>query len=312
MPAFNTEGYIGRALESALAQTRHDCEVIVVDDGSTDETARVVERMGRRDARVRLIVQANSGPAKARNVALAEARGQFFALLDSDDEWMPEYLAAQLDLLERHPDVSVVTANVINRGGPADGRAYWPASDTMRRLTLLDMIEREDSVCIMSLFRRDVYTAIGGFDETFINGSEDYDYWLRAAAAGFGFAQQRRALGFYQRRPESMSARQLNMLLGITQALGKTRASAACPDTARAAIDRQLARFEQERLAFEGASALRNHDFGTAAARFGSLYASRGGARLALVAAWSRYAPSSLLLLDTLRRSVRFPVRALR
>jgi len=93
MPAYNVEPFVGDALNSALAQTTRNLEVVVVDDGSTDGTGRVVAEIARQDPRVRLVHQQNRGLAGARNTALAAARGDVFALLDSDDLWEPEFLA---------------------------------------------------------------------------------------------------------------------------------------------------------------------------------------------------------------------------
>ena len=92
MPAFNAERTIGPAIRSALAQTRTDFELLVVDDGSTDATADVVRSVGN-DPRVILISSENRGPAVARNLALERARGRYVSLLDSDDLYLPTYLA---------------------------------------------------------------------------------------------------------------------------------------------------------------------------------------------------------------------------
>ena len=90
IPLYNKEPYVRRALSSIRAQTFEDFEVIVVDDGSTDEGARAVESFD--DARVRLVHQQNAGPGAARNRGIAEARGELLAFLDADDEWTPTYL----------------------------------------------------------------------------------------------------------------------------------------------------------------------------------------------------------------------------
>src|SRR5262249_33936140 len=153
--------------QSALDQTIASFELLVVDDGSSDGTKAIAERVAERDARITVWSRPNGGACRARNEALRRARGRFVAFLDSDDGWMPEYLEQQIAVLEQSPHVSVVTANAINVGGPLDGQPYWDAASGVRPIALLDMIEREDSVCIMSVFHRAVYDSIGGFDETF-------------------------------------------------------------------------------------------------------------------------------------------------
>src|ERR1044072_1267030 len=100
IPLYNKAPYVRRALDSIQAQTFSDFEVIVVDDGSTDEGARIVESYT--DARVRLVTQPNAGPGPARNRGIAEAKGEFIAFLDADDEWLPDYLSESLRLLESY------------------------------------------------------------------------------------------------------------------------------------------------------------------------------------------------------------------
>lgn len=105
MPAYNVERFIAEAIESVLGQTFADLELIVVDDGSTDGTAQMVERFVYRDARVRLIAQANSGrPGIARNRGIAAARGDYLTFLDSDDYWYPQRLGTMVSGLEQHQD----------------------------------------------------------------------------------------------------------------------------------------------------------------------------------------------------------------
>lgn len=102
IPLYNKEASIATALDTVLAQTYQDFEVVVVDDGSTDDGAAIVERYT--DGRIRLIRQANVGVSAARNRGIAEARGEYVAFLDADDEWMPEFLAEIVALQQEFPD----------------------------------------------------------------------------------------------------------------------------------------------------------------------------------------------------------------
>ena len=102
IPLYNKVNTIAKALDTVLAQTYQDFEVVVVDDGSADEGAAVVERYV--DSRIRLIRQANAGVSAARNRGIAEAKGEYVAFLDADDEWMPEFLAEIVALQQEYPN----------------------------------------------------------------------------------------------------------------------------------------------------------------------------------------------------------------
>lgn len=101
-PAFNAASFIGSAIESVQNQSYSNWEMLIVDDGSSDDTAGVVLHYSSQDARIKLISQKNAGPAMARQAALDAAQGSFIAFLDSDDYWLPEKLSLQLDFMTRH------------------------------------------------------------------------------------------------------------------------------------------------------------------------------------------------------------------
>lgn len=114
IPLYNKADCIATALDSVLVQTYQDFEVVVVDDGSTDEGAAIVERYA--DPRIRLIRQDNAGVSAARNKGIAEARGEYVAFLDADDEWSPEYIEVQFQLTEKYPQCDVFATNYEFRG----------------------------------------------------------------------------------------------------------------------------------------------------------------------------------------------------
>ena len=187
---------------------------MIVDDGSTDGTLALARRLADRDERLRVLARPNrGGAAAARNVGLREARGAYFALLDSDDIWHPTFLAAQMEILNRLPGVDVVSGNAYNLGGGRDGQPLSSVASDCRPIQLIDMLEHEDAVCIMSVLRRGVYETIGGFDETMAH-SEDYDYWIRAALAGFRFVQNPVPLAHYRRRADSASSDEIRDAAG--------------------------------------------------------------------------------------------------
>jgi glycosyltransferase involved in cell wall biosynthesis len=124
IPLFNKAPYIVRALDSVRAQTFADYEVVVVDDGSTDGGASLVE--GYPDDRVRLIVQKNAGPGGARNRGIAEASGEYLAFLDADDEWLPGFLEKSLGRLTQYgPEVAAISSGYVQHPGGLSTEAMW-------------------------------------------------------------------------------------------------------------------------------------------------------------------------------------------
>jgi glycosyltransferase involved in cell wall biosynthesis len=306
MPAYNVEPYVGDAIRSALAQTWADFELIVVDDGSRDGTAEIVKAMAREDPRIQFLQQANRGLAGARNSAMRAARGEFFALLDSDDLWEPEFLAEQLAVLRDRPDVDIVTGNGWCLGGAKHGQLARPYPDPRPVPELLSIIGDEWSVFIMSVVRRRVYTAIGPFDEE-MRSNEDYDFWLRAAVSGFTFARNDRPLGHYRIRTDSLSASDVRMLRGILHVYTKLRPVIAGRPREMAVLDRQISRFETEWLAAEARLALEIADFEAAREHLGALHARRGGAALGVARFLARWSPKTLKRVLRFKRATTLP-----
>jgi len=303
-PAYNAARFLPETVASVFRQTFHDFELLIVDDGSTDGTLELARSWERTDPRVRVFTRANGGSSRARNTAMQSARGSYFALLDSDDLWQPSFLAAQLAVFEQYPEVGVVAGNAYNLGGAFNGRPLQPPGGDCRPLRLLDIIEHENSVCIMSVFRRAVADRIGNFDES-LNHNEDYDYWIRAAQAGFAFVLNPRPLAYYRRRDESKSADEVGMIQGIIGVL--QHAYDRCPDfpRERAAIERQIRRFNQERLYASAKASLRRRDFDTAAREFEALSNLRQDLSSELFALISRGAPQVLFWADQAKRALR-------
>jgi glycosyltransferase involved in cell wall biosynthesis len=293
MPAYNVGAYIGDAIRSALAQTFTDLEIIVVDDGSKDHTADVVREFAATDARVRLVQQTNRGLPGARNTAMRAARGEYFALLDSDDVWEPAFLAEQVAILEAHPHVDIVTGNGWYLGGPNHGQVARPHPDPRPDPVLASIIGDEWAVFIMSVFRREVHTRIGAFDES-MRSNEDYDFWLRAAIAGCVFLRNDKPLGHYRIRTDSLSASNVRMLRGILQVYTKLRPEIAHRPAEMAILQKQISRFEAELLAAEARLALEIADFEAAQEYLGALHARRGGASLRFAQFLARWAPNML------------------
>jgi glycosyltransferase involved in cell wall biosynthesis len=184
IPAFNAGRTIDRALASALGQDYQPLEIIVIDDGSTDDTARIA---GARDQWVRLLrLKQNRGVAAATNAGLGLARGEFIAFLDADDEWLPGKLRAQLDLLLRHPDLIFVCGpwrEVELSGRIALEPPHAVSSDPCRRTVWRELLAGSFVLKSTVVARAAHVSRAGGFDES-LPVAEDQDLWIRLAMLG--------------------------------------------------------------------------------------------------------------------------------
>jgi glycosyltransferase involved in cell wall biosynthesis len=190
IPAYNLGPYIGRAIESALRQTRALDEIVVVDDGSTDHTPQVLAAFG---GRIRVIRQANAGASAARNAGILAATSDWIAFLDGDDEWLPEAIALLGGIVQRHPELVWATGNFFRCDCDA-GHRQWeditpPRMEAIRKH--LGGGEVFDSYCVAHnlfaagctdtmILRRDAIIEAGMFlpGQKRIN---DMDLWFRIA-----------------------------------------------------------------------------------------------------------------------------------
>ena len=181
IPTYNCAEYIAEAIDSVLNQTFTDFEIIVVDDGSTDETAAIMKRYG---DKVRYIRQKNNGPAVARNLGINTARGEFIAFLDADDIWHPEKLEIQHHYLEEHTECALVYANCSTFTETGLKTAAYDG--THRKVysgNIFDRLYRRNFIaCISVMLRKECLETTGLFPEHFDKAtSEDWHLWLRIA-----------------------------------------------------------------------------------------------------------------------------------
>lgn len=173
IPSFNYGRFVGDAVESALSQTHPDLEVIVVDDGSTDETQRVLKRFG---SRIRYVYQNNRGLSAARNTGIRLANGEWIALLDADDVWHRQKTEVQLAAGQSVADVGLIGSL------PADVLPLTlDAAPALHVLSVRDFLLSIRTGPSGTLIRRTCFDVIGLFDES-LRSIEDRDMWLRIAA----------------------------------------------------------------------------------------------------------------------------------
>jgi glycosyltransferase involved in cell wall biosynthesis len=204
IPAFNAQEVIADAVASAMAQDTPADEVVVVDDGSTDDTAGIAESAG-----ARVIRQRNGGPAAARNAGIHATTAEWIALLDADDTSYPSRLDRQLQFVG-NPDVAAVHGATNDpvpdesaRAAGYSGRhAYSPAMP----IDFQSMWRRTSVITSTVLLRRAAWQQVGGFDERRdLIGVEDYNLWLRMLHAGLKFVHVGEAVGEYRGTPASLT-----------------------------------------------------------------------------------------------------------
>ncbi|MBN2511884.1 MAG: glycosyltransferase family 2 protein [Sedimentisphaerales bacterium] len=193
IPAFNAAPYLERAIHSVLVQTRPADEIIIVDDGSTDNTHEIAAQFGKK---IKLIRQANAGVSAARNTGIRAAKGDWIAFLDADDEWLPDRLRLQCELLEQHKDLSWVTGNFLYCYC-SQGHAAYPALGNEKRSKVIELLGSTQT--FNSFFQAYALQASGHIDAVLVRKDklleaglfaegqkiiEDEDMWLKLGYMG--------------------------------------------------------------------------------------------------------------------------------
>lgn len=196
IPCYNQGAFVDEAVESVLAQTFRDFEIIVVNDGSTDEvTNRLLADY--RKPQTRVVHTANQGLASARNNGIREASGAYILPLDADDRIAPAYLEKAVEVLDARPEVGIVYCLAETYGavvGP------WPAAEySLRRMLLGNLI-----FC-SALYRRADWDEVGGYNAAMAVGYEDWDFWLSLIERGRGVYRIPEVLFFYHLKTVSMA-----------------------------------------------------------------------------------------------------------
>lgn len=244
IPAYNATQYITEALDSVLAQTFTDYEVIVVNDGSPDTSDLERALLPYRES-VLYIRQDNRGPSGARNAAIRVARGEYLAFLDADDAWQPNYLAEQMKVLRQDSTLDVVYADAIICGNPfAEGRTFMQNSPSRGPVTFVSLLRWECHLitsCVLA--RRRTVMAAGMFDERFRH-AEDFDLWLRVAHGGGRITYQERVLARRRETPGSLSMQMTRMNRSLVEILKKAACTLELSDDERQLLARQIAECE--------------------------------------------------------------------
>jgi glycosyltransferase involved in cell wall biosynthesis len=244
IPCYNQGRFLDTAICSALAQNHREVEVIVINDGSTDETEQVA-RQHERDPRFHLINQSNAGLPAARNRGIRESNGVFLNFLDSDDWLEPDMIRSLAIILEENSSVGFAYCDV--HIVPAEGSPENPYSVGKVRQAvngdIFDSLIRGGYFPPQTvLIRQSVLDKIGYFDET-LGGHADYDLWLRAAAPGYCAFYLDKKLAHYRMHGENMSLNWQHM--HVTREASLAKIARLFPDRLAAAVNRTIEDREQ-------------------------------------------------------------------
>ncbi len=228
MPAYNAGRYLAQALDSVCRQTFEDFELLVIDDGSTDDTRLVLERC--HDPRLRTVLHStNAGLVVRLNEGLALARGALIARLDADDVAHPSRLALQVAALDRDPNLSLVggfSANISGEGAFTSMGLYPVSSVEICWACCFDSPFNHSAIT----FRRDAVLAQGGYDETF-RYAEDFELWSRLIRSGFTGRNLPVTLAAYRHHGQQMTASNTDVKVASNVAIITRNLDFFFPDT---------------------------------------------------------------------------------
>jgi glycosyltransferase involved in cell wall biosynthesis len=176
IPCYNSTAFLAEAVESAARQSRRDFELVLVDDGSTDDTRALIAELAAQHGQISTVLQSNRGVAGARNAGIAVARGHYILPLDADDLIAPTMLEACARILDGDPQTALVFTDREDFG--------LLAGIVSSGVFELARLKYFNQIPYGSMFRRRVWEAIGGY-RTNVSGFDDWDFWLAAAARGF-------------------------------------------------------------------------------------------------------------------------------
>lgn len=171
VPCYNQGKYLSKTVESIICQTYIHWECIIINDGSLDDTVQVANGLCSKDNRIKLITQENEGVCVARNNAINSSTGKYVLCLDADDLISPNFLSETVKLLEQDNDIKIATSTVYffgRRKGKFIPKSYR-----------LEMLLAQNQLVITSLFRRNDFDRVGGFNDNMREGFEDWDFWIK-------------------------------------------------------------------------------------------------------------------------------------
>jgi hypothetical protein len=295
IPAYNVAPLIKEAVESVLAQTFDNYEIIIVNDGSPDTTA-LEEALHPYREKITYIKQENRGAGAARNAGLRLARGSYVAFLDADDAWYPLFLEKQLELINSGGGYDLVYANALLDGdSPWAGKTYMDRDPSNGPATFEALIgERCSPITSGVLARLQPIIDVGFFDESLRN-SQDFDLWVRLAKRGHArLSYQRTVLLKHRTRPGSLASDGIKSVEGELSVLNKISCWPDLTPTERSTLGATIALRSASIEIDRGKRSLMQKEFAAAADSFRFANDYFRSWKLTLVVAWLRIAPNFL------------------
>lgn len=297
IPAYNTAHLIAACLDSVMAQTLQDFEAIVVNDGSPDtlDLEKVLQPfIDRNPDRVVYIKQANKRAAGARNTAIARARGEFLAFLDSDDTWSPGHLESQIKQFEADPALGLVYANAVFVGDPQHRVEFMKKCPSVGEAGFEALVVERCQIPVSTVVaRKAAIIKAGGFDENLAR-CDDYDMWLRTAFHGgkVGYNRQVQAQ-LADGRPGSLGVSRAKMAEGYKLILEKAERTLPLTTAQRKLVSDRAAEIRARHLMEEGKIHLSARDFPKARERFAQANDYFHRAKLKIVLLGLKVAPNA-------------------
>ncbi|MGA8541306.1 MAG: glycosyltransferase family A protein [Terriglobales bacterium] len=293
IPSYNTANLIAACLDSVLAQTFQDFEAIVVNDGSPD-TLELEKVLQPYLTRIVYIKQANKRAAGARNTAIAKARGEFLAFLDSDDTWLPNHLEAQINQFEADPALCLVYANAVMVGDPTRHVEFMTRCPSAGEAGFEALVVERCQIPVSTVVaRKTAILKAGGFDES-LTRCDDYNMWLRTAFYGgkVGYNRQVQAR-LADGRPGSLGLSRARMAEAYWMILERAEQNLPLSPAQRELVRERATEIHARYLLEEGKNLLSARDFSKARERFSEANQYLRRAKLSLVLFGLKVAPNA-------------------
>lgn len=302
MPAYNIAEYIAESLDSVLAQTFKDYETIVINDGSLD-TKELEKNLESYRDKIIYLKQENRGAGIARNIAVEHARGELVAFLDGDDVWKPDFLAAQIEFLEKN-DFDMVYADAELFGGSIyDGQTFMQTAPSAGKVDFESLLDLRCNVITSgTVVRRQTIFDAGMFEWKRIR-AQDFVLWLKIARSGARVGYQKKILLKYRVRPDSLSGDSVQRVRREIDVFRRVENLFELSKSQRKIINRHLERLEADLEVERGKSYLLQENFAAAKDAFQNANRYRRSNRLRLIIWLIRFAPRLFLKIYKARRA---------